>query len=61
MLPGKGSASEGSAVFSGDDLKECVFCEAALAQRPEANDKALRQNNYQESPSQENGLSKRLI
>lgn len=27
-----------------------MFCEAALAQRPEANDKALRQTNYQESP-----------
>jgi hypothetical protein len=49
MLPEKGSASEGSAAFSGDIKVVVCFARIALAHR-EANDKALRKNQLPRNP-----------
>jgi hypothetical protein len=57
MVPEKGSASEGSAAFSGDFKVVCVSRGSRwLAEKPMTKLLA-RKNNYQETPSQEKWIN----
>lgn len=51
MLPKEGSASEGSAAFSGDFKGVCVLRGSRWLTGKKANEaKLLKENNYQETP-----------
>lgn len=57
MLPVKGSASEGSAAFSGDFKGVCVLRGSRWKLTKKTNDKALKkETTTKKTPSQENGF-----